>query len=209
MGDIQKLTSTSVIRKVAWLLKALLSIYSVLLQGIYYSCWAFMDRHVSLNTVEVRNFIANLFTNSFVWVIFFLLQEIPQHLGYQALWQRGVRMTTDNMPLANLRWVLLIAFSSFTPLNTDAEDILRDLSREGFHCVLSSLNFILTYTAIIVYPLQYLRCCIEFICNNNSKQTHQLQSHGTQSTSFRCKNLTKKQNKVSSHWNRLLGARRV
>lgn len=36
------------------------------------------------------------------------------------------------------------------------EDMVHDLPRESFHCVLFSLYFTLTHAAL-VYPLQYLR----------------------------------------------------
>lgn len=135
-----------------------------------------------------RNFflftVANFFANSLFWDILFSFC----YKSFHSTWDTR-HFDTEGSQVGHTRCALGKSMLStadcslvFHMLRCGwQEDMVCGLSRESFHSVLFSLYFILTRAAIIVYPLQYLRCCIAFICSNDSKQTHHLQSDSTQS----------------------------
>lgn len=111
-----------------------------------------MDRHVSLNTVEMRKFflfftVARFFTNR--WVFF------NSYKSFCGTWDTR-HFDTGSSQVGHRQHALgksmLSSADCFLLLHVlrcgCQEDALCDLSREGFHCVLFSLYSILTHAAL-------------------------------------------------------------
>lgn len=138
-----------------------------------------LDRPVSINTVEIREFfllftVATFFTNSrmfFDRFYFLSVTKTSLALGIPGILTQGaVRLATDNMPLANPCSVVLIALFYFS-LGVTAKRMCSVIFPERTFTV--CFSYCTSSLLMLLYPLQYLRCCITFICSLHS-QTRRL-----------------------------------
>lgn len=183
MGDVQKISGFSFMRK-----------SYLIAEGTIASRHLYMDRDVSLNTVEMRIFFffclwlqASLKTSGWFLInfIFFLLQNLPWDFRYQALWHReqsGWPQTTFALGKS-----MLSSADCFLLLHIPRCGCQEDPFPERAFTV--CFSYCTSSLLMLLYPLRYLRCCITFICSLHS-QTRRLMPN---TNIYQMQKLSKKQ----------------